>query len=79
MITTPVYAEVSPGFDRVEDLEAALPTDHFERADLPWTAAFLAGKAYLGLSSARRSTHESLTRLLHRCPCGHRPAACPDS
>ncbi|MFV0254061.1 MAG: type II toxin-antitoxin system VapC family toxin [Beutenbergiaceae bacterium] len=42
-----VYAEVSIGFDRIEDLENALPPAHFRRDDLPWGAAFLAGKAFL--------------------------------
>lgn len=42
-----IYAEVSIGFERVEDLEAALP-DELRREPLPWDAAFLAGKAFLG-------------------------------
>ena len=42
-----VYAEVSVGFDRVEDLEAALPPAQFLREPLPWSAGFLAGKAFL--------------------------------
>jgi predicted nucleic acid-binding protein len=42
-----VYAEVSVGFDRTEDLDAALPADLVERVDLPYDAAFLAGKAFL--------------------------------
>lgn len=42
-----VYAEVSIGFDRVEDLEAALPAEVFVRSPLPWEAAFLAGKCFL--------------------------------
>jgi predicted nucleic acid-binding protein len=41
-----IYAEVSVGFDSVEDLEAALPLRFCRRVDLPWSAAFLAGKAY---------------------------------
>ena len=40
-----VYAEVSVRFSRIEDLEAALPPGDFRRAQLPWEAAFLAGKA----------------------------------
>jgi predicted nucleic acid-binding protein len=40
-----VYAEVSIGFSRVEDLDAAL-TD-FTREALPWPAGFLAGKAFV--------------------------------
>ena len=42
-----VYAEVSIRFSRVEDLEDALPPNEFHRSPLPWTAAFLAGKAFV--------------------------------
>jgi predicted nucleic acid-binding protein len=42
-----VYAEVSVGFERIEDLEAALPIHAFRREALPWEAAFLAGKCFL--------------------------------
>lgn len=42
-----IYAEVSVGFDRVERLDDALPTTEIERVDLPYEAAFLAGKAFL--------------------------------
>ncbi len=41
-----VYAEISIGFDRIEQLEAALPPE-LRREALPWDAAFLAGKAFL--------------------------------
>jgi len=41
-----VYAEVSIGFDRIEDVESALPHDVFVRSPLPWDAAFLAGKCF---------------------------------
>lgn len=42
-----VYAEVSVRFSRIEDLEETLPADDYRRAQLPWEAAFLAGKAFL--------------------------------
>jgi predicted nucleic acid-binding protein len=42
-----VYAEVSIGFDRIEDLDAALPRESFRREPLPWEAAFLAGKCFI--------------------------------
>lgn len=42
-----VYAEVSVGFDRIEDLEESLPPTHFVRQPLPWSAGFLAGKAFV--------------------------------
>jgi predicted nucleic acid-binding protein len=47
MIINPiVYAEVSIGFDRIEDVESALPREVFVRSPLPWDAAFLAGKCF---------------------------------
>ena len=41
-----VYAEVSVGLSRIEDLDDALPPALFVRDELPWTAGFLAGRAY---------------------------------
>jgi predicted nucleic acid-binding protein len=59
LVVNPViYAEVSIGFDRIEDLDAALPTHLFRRDALPWEAAFLAGKCfvkYRRAGGARRS------------------------
>jgi predicted nucleic acid-binding protein len=58
MISPIVYAEVSVGFDRIEDLDDALPESEFEREALPYDAGFLAGKAYLDyrrLGGTRRS------------------------
>lgn len=42
-----VYAEVSVGFDLIEDLDDALPATQFVRETLPYAAGFLAGKAFL--------------------------------
>jgi predicted nucleic acid-binding protein len=42
-----IYAEVSIRFERIEELEAALPADLFERLPIPYEAAFLAGKCFL--------------------------------
>lgn len=53
-----VYAEVSVGFERIEDLDDALPRADFTRLPLPWEAGFLAGKAFLRYrraQGARRS------------------------
>ena len=38
-----IYAEVSIRFEKVEELDAALPSTYFRRLPLPWEAAFLAG------------------------------------
>ncbi len=42
-----VYAEVSAGFERIEDVEEALPPSYYRRVPLPWEAAFLAGRCFV--------------------------------
>ena len=42
-----VYAEVSIGFTRIEDLDDALPATQFNREPLPYPAGFVAGKAFV--------------------------------
>ena len=42
-----IYAEVSVGFERIEELDAALPSSMISRLPLPWAAGFLAGKAFM--------------------------------
>jgi len=57
-INASIYAEVSIGFETIEDLEAALPPESFVRLHLPLEAAFLAGKAFLR-SRRRRGVRTS--------------------
>ncbi|MCK4728952.1 MAG: type II toxin-antitoxin system VapC family toxin [Desulfobacterales bacterium] len=47
LINPIIYAEVSIGFERIEDVEEVLPLTHFRRAQVPWESAFLAGKCFL--------------------------------
>ena len=47
-----VYGEISIRFSRIEDLEDALPRDILEKEALPFEAAFLAGKVFLGYRKA---------------------------
>jgi predicted nucleic acid-binding protein len=42
-----IYAEVSVGYETVEELDDLLPASDYEREPLPWVAGFAAGKAYL--------------------------------
>jgi len=42
-----IYAEVSIGFDRIEELESLLPAEVFACQPVPREAAFLAGKCFL--------------------------------
>jgi predicted nucleic acid-binding protein len=46
VINAIVFAEVSVGFPTLEACDKALPPDRFKREDLPFEAAFLAGKAH---------------------------------
>jgi len=41
-----IYAEVSVDFDRIEDVDEALPPDVLTREPLPYEAGFLAGKCH---------------------------------
>lgn len=42
-----IYAEVSIRFERIEDLDTALSPAFVRREELPWAAAFLAGKCFV--------------------------------
>jgi predicted nucleic acid-binding protein len=42
-----IYAEISVGYQTIEELNELLPGSDYEREPLPWTAGFAAGKAFL--------------------------------
>jgi predicted nucleic acid-binding protein len=46
VINAVIYAEVSQRYSRKELLDHELPADVFIRENIPWSAAFLAGKAF---------------------------------
>ena len=48
-----IYAEVSVGFDRIDDVEEVLPSAFFRRDPIPWEAAFLAAKCFLAYRRRR--------------------------
>ena len=48
LINPIIYAEVSSAYDDLESLERALPAQFYTREALPWEAAFLAGRAFVG-------------------------------
>jgi predicted nucleic acid-binding protein len=41
-----IFAEVSVGFASFEELDRVLPSSRFRRDELPYGAAFLAGRAF---------------------------------
>ena len=47
IINPVIYSEISIGFQRIEELEAAVQPDMFQRRPIPWEAAFLAGKCFV--------------------------------
>ena len=58
VINSIIYAELTAGFTRIEDLGKRLPASAFEREEVPWEAAFLAGqcfRAYRRRSGTKRS------------------------
>jgi len=75
VINALVYAEVSIGFRTIEDLEDALPADLYRREDLPYEAAFLAGKCFLRYRRAggtRRSPLPDFYIGAHAAVAGYR-------
>lgn len=62
VINAVIFAEVSVRFARIEDVNAALPAEWFERRVIPYEAAFLAAKCFLA----------------YRRRGGNRPAVLPD-
>ena len=70
-----IYAEVSTGFDRIEELDEAVPASEFERESLPYDAGFLAGKAFLAYrrrGGERRSPLPDFYIGAHAAVCGYR-------
>ncbi|WP_324198945.1 type II toxin-antitoxin system VapC family toxin [Nocardia amamiensis] len=70
-----IYAEVSVGYDAVEELDYLLPSDEFEREALPFRAGFLAGKAfqrYRRNSGEKRSPMPDFYIGAHAAMAGYR-------
>jgi len=55
-----IYGEVSAGYHRIEELDAAVSASYFERRALPWEAAFLAGKCFVRYKRAGGSKRSPL-------------------
>ncbi|MBF0622564.1 MAG: type II toxin-antitoxin system VapC family toxin [Magnetococcales bacterium] len=75
IINPVIYSEVSVGFNRIEDLESALPKTWIEREAIPYEAAFLAGKAfrsYRGRDGQKRSPLPDFLIGAHAAVAGYR-------
>jgi predicted nucleic acid-binding protein len=75
LINALIYAEVSVGFDSIEALEEALPSDLYRRERLPYEGAFLAAKAFLRYreaGGARRSPLPDFYIGAHAAVAGYR-------
>jgi len=59
-INTIIYAEVSVGFKKIEELESALHKGGFQMVEIPREALFLAGKAYLTYKRGKGSKKSPL-------------------
>lgn len=70
-----IYAEIASGFDRVEQLDTAVPAEVFIRQPLPYESGFLAGKAfreYRRRGGTRRSPLPDFYIGAHAAVAGHR-------
>jgi predicted nucleic acid-binding protein len=75
VINVVIYAEVSIRYRQIETLEAALRPDVFRREDIPYPAAFLAGKAhktYRGRGGTRTSPLPDFLIGAHAAVTGYR-------
>ena len=70
-----IYAEVSIRYDSIEAVDSVLPPNLFRREDVPYEAAFLAGKAYIRyreLGGKRRSLLPDFLIGAHAAVAGYR-------
>ena len=70
-----IFSEVSIGFEKIEELDAAVPASLFRREELPWEAAFLAGKCFLAYrrrGGAKTSTLPDFYIGAHAALAGYR-------
>ncbi len=75
VINAMVFGELAVGFPTVEALDAALPTDLYRREDIPYAAAFLAGRCYVGYrrrGGIRRSPLPDFYIGAHAAVAGYR-------
>jgi predicted nucleic acid-binding protein len=70
-----IYAEVSVGYARVEEIERFMPAVLYRREPLPYEAAFLAGKVFLQYRKRGGQARSPLPDFYigaHAAVCGHR-------
>ena len=70
-----VYGELAVGYATVEALDASLPIDLYRREDVPYPAAFLAGRCfadYLRRGGPRRSPLPDFYIGAHAAVAGYR-------
>jgi predicted nucleic acid-binding protein len=70
-----IYAEVSVGYARVEEIERFMPAVLYRREPLPHEAAFLAGKVFLQYRKRGGQARSPLPDFYigaHAAVCGHR-------
>jgi len=75
VINMVIYAEVSIRYPRIEELDAALRPEAFRRDDIPYPAAFLAGKvhtAYRRRGGTRTSPLPDFLIGAYAAVAGHR-------
>jgi len=70
-----IYAEVSIGYNAIEEIDAFLAAEDYERRPMPYEAGFLAGKAFLKYrraGGAKRSPLPDFYIGAHAAVAGYR-------
>jgi predicted nucleic acid-binding protein len=70
-----IYAEVAAGFDRIEEVDEAMPRQDFDLEPLPYEAGFLASRAFVRYRRSggeRRSPLPDFYIGAHAAVKGHR-------
>ena len=67
-----IYAEVSVGYQTIEELEELLPPGDYEREPLPYLAGFAAGKAFVRRGGDKRSPMPDFYIGAHAAVAGYR-------
>lgn len=64
VINQVVYAELSAHYSRPDDLDAAVDPTFFLRANIPWSAAYLAGRCHLRYRRGGGTRQQTLPEFL---------------
>ena len=79
VINPVIFAEVSIRYSQIEELDASLPKNMFDREAVPYAAALLAVKSSLAFRRRGGTKPIAIARLFHRRARGRRGISADDA